>query len=98
MHDLRVAQSRIAQPRVAVLLRMSKLTIAIDGPAGSGKSSVARRVAAMLRYLYLDSGAMYRAIGLKALCQGVPLDDEARLAALPKQTTLKLPAPPAAPR
>src|SRR2546430_10888824 len=72
---------------------MSKLTIAIDGPAGSGKSSVARRVAAMLGYLYLDSGAMYRAIGLKALCQGVPLDDEARLAALAKQTHIELRAP-----
>ena len=41
-----------------------KLTIAIDGPAGSGKSTVARRVAAMLGYVYLDSGAMYRAVAL----------------------------------
>src|SRR5438105_3258361 len=72
---------------------MSKLTIAIDGPAGSGKSSVARRVAAMLGYLYLDSGAMYRALGLKALRQGVPLDDEARLAVLAKQTHIELRAP-----
>src|SRR5437879_446842 len=86
-------QSRIAQPRVAVLLRMSKLTIAIDGPAGSGKSSVARRVAAMLGYLYLDSGAMYRALGLKALRQGIPLDDEARLVALANQTHIELRAP-----
>jgi len=44
-----------------------KLTIAIDGPAGSGKSSVAQRVAQILGYLYLDSGAMYRAFALKAL-------------------------------
>ena len=44
-----------------------KLTIAIDGPAGSGKSSVALRVAQILGYLYLDSGAMYRALALKAL-------------------------------
>jgi cytidylate kinase len=43
---------------------MPKLTIAIDGPAGSGKSSVARRIAAVLDYLYLDSGAMYRALAL----------------------------------
>src|SRR6202022_4528939 len=48
---------------------MPKLTIAIDGPAGSGKSSVARRVAEMLGYLYLDSGAMYRAVALKALAR-----------------------------
>ena len=46
---------------------MPKLTIAIDGPAGSGKSSVARLVARTLGYLYLDSGAMYRALALKAL-------------------------------
>src|SRR6516164_8923488 len=44
-----------------------RLTIAIDGPAGSGKSSVARVVAERLGYLYLDSGAMYRALALKAL-------------------------------
>ena len=45
----------------------ARLTIAIDGPAGSGKSTVARRTAALLGYLYLDSGAMYRAVALKAL-------------------------------
>ena len=73
--------------------QMSKLTIAIDGPAGSGKSSVARRVAAMLGYLYLDSGAMYRALGLKALRQGIPLDDETRLVALANETHIELRAP-----
>ena len=51
-----------------------KLIIAIDGPVGSGKSTVARRVAEMLGYTHLDSGAMYRAVGLKALRAGVPLD------------------------
>src|SRR5438034_11088207 len=55
---------------------MSKLTITIDGPAGSGKSSVARRVAALLGYSYLDSGAMYRALALKALERKVALDDQ----------------------
>jgi cytidylate kinase len=59
-----------------------KLIIAIDGPVGSGKSTVARRVAEMLGYAYLDSGAMYRAVGLKALRHGVPLDSPERLAAL----------------
>src|SRR5213596_84498 len=72
---------------------MSKLTIAIDGPAGAGKSSAARRVAAMLGYLYLDSGAMYRALGLKALRQGIPLDDETRLVALANETHIELRAP-----
>ena len=59
-----------------------KLIIAIDGPVGSGKSTVARRVAEMLGYTHLDSGAMYRAVGLKALRDGVPLDSPERLAAL----------------
>jgi cytidylate kinase len=59
-----------------------KLIIAIDGPVGSGKSTVARRVAALLSYTHLDSGAMYRAVGLKALRCGVPLDSPERLAGL----------------
>ena len=71
---------------------MRKLTIAIDGPAGSGKSSVARRVAALLGYLYLDSGAMYRALALKALERKVPLEDEVRLEALAKETRIELKA------
>ena len=57
------------------------LTIAIDGPAGSGKSTVARRVAALLGYLYLDSGAMYRAVALKALGRKILLEDERALEA-----------------
>jgi len=61
---------------------MNKLIIAIDGPVGSGKSTVARRVAEMLGYVHLDSGAMYRVVGLKALRDGVPLDSPERLAAL----------------
>ncbi len=69
---------------------MPRLTIAIDGPAGSGKSSVARRIAAMLEYLYLDSGAMYRALALKALRNAVPVDDESRLVALAKATHIEL--------
>ena len=72
---------------------MRKLTIAIDGPAGSGKSSVARRVAAALGYLYLDSGAMYRAVALKALDQRIPLDDEARLEALARESRIELAQP-----
>ncbi len=51
--------------------------VAIDGPVGSGKSTVARRVAGSLGYLYLDTGAMYRAVGLLATEAGVRLDDEA---------------------
>jgi cytidylate kinase len=60
----------------------NKLIIAIDGPVGSGKSTVARRVAEMLGYIHLDSGAMYRAVAWKALSEHVPLDSPERLAAL----------------
>ncbi len=71
----------------------AKLTIAIDGPAGSGKSTVARRVAAMLGYLYLDSGAMYRAVALKALERKIALADEAALEKLARETHVELKAP-----
>jgi CMP/dCMP kinase len=70
-----------------------QLTISIDGPAGSGKSSVARRVAALLGYSYLDSGAMYRALALKALERKVALNDEAPLEALAKETRIGLKPP-----
>ena len=72
---------------------MPKLTIAIDGPAGSGKSCVARRVAAMLGYLYLDSGATYRALALKALRHGASLNDEVGLETLAKETHIELQPP-----
>ena len=52
-----------------------RLTIAIDGPAGSGKSTIARCIAKKLDYLYLNSGAMYRAITLLAVRKGVPSTD-----------------------
>jgi len=71
---------------------MRHLIIAIDGPVGSGKSTVARRVAELLGYTYLDSGAMYRALAWKALERGVPLDDAARLEALAADTRIDLKA------
>ena len=58
------------------------MVIAIDGPAGAGKSSVARAVAAELGITYLDSGAMYRCVALAALETGAGLDDGAALGAL----------------
>jgi len=72
---------------------MNKLTIAIDGPAGSGKSTVARRVAALLGYLYLDSGAMYRAVALKAVERKISLENEGGLEALARETHVELKAP-----
>jgi len=56
--------------------------VAIDGPAGAGKSSVARALAARLGFKYLDTGAMYRALTWLALHEGIPLDDGPGLASL----------------
>jgi CMP/dCMP kinase len=69
------------------------MTIAIDGPAGSGKSTVAQRVAVLLGYLYLDSGAMYRAVALKAVERRITLEKEAELEALARETRIELKAP-----
>ncbi|MCX6345118.1 MAG: (d)CMP kinase [Armatimonadetes bacterium] len=59
---------------------MNKPIIAIDGPAGAGKSTVARMAADKLGYLYIDTGAMYRAVAYKALQAGTPLSDPAKIA------------------
>ncbi len=56
------------------------ISVAIDGPSGAGKSSIARRVAARLGYTYVDTGALYRAIGLFAHRNGIDDTDEAALA------------------
>jgi cytidylate kinase len=69
---------------------MKKLIIAIDGPVGSGKSTLARRVAEMLGYTYLDTGAMYRALALKAIRAHAALDDEAVLESLATVTRIDL--------
>ena len=58
------------------------MIITLDGPAGAGKSSAARALAARLGWCYMDTGAMYRAVTLVALERGVPLEDSARMAAL----------------
>lgn len=64
------------------------IVVAIDGPAASGKSSVAREVAARVHFSYVDTGAIYRALGLYAKNLGVSADDEERLAALATQLPL----------
>jgi cytidylate kinase len=69
---------------------MSALTIAIDGPSGAGKGTVARAVAAELGYRHVDSGAMYRAIGWKALGAGVPLDDESVVGRIAEQSQIDI--------
>ncbi|HYL47116.1 MAG TPA: (d)CMP kinase [Candidatus Limnocylindrales bacterium] len=69
---------------------MKKLIIAIDGPVGSGKSTVARRLAALMGYVYVDTGAMYRAIALKALRRGVALENAEELEELARGTRIDL--------
>ena len=65
------------------------MIIAIDGPAGSGKSTIAKRVARMLGFHYLDTGAMYRAVAFTALDRGIDLDDEAAVDALASAITIR---------
>jgi len=69
---------------------MAGLIIAIDGPVGSGKSTVARRVAELLGYLHLDSGAMYRAVALRAMRAGVPLDNPAGLERVAREARIEM--------
>lgn len=64
--------------------------MAIDGPAGAGKSTIARRVAHRLGFLYIDTGAMYRAVALAALRARIPLDDEAGLSPLAEAARIDL--------
>jgi cytidylate kinase len=67
-----------------------KVIVAIDGPAGAGKSTVARHLARHFGLLNLETGAMYRAFALKALRVGLPLDESAGLEALSAETSIRL--------
>lgn len=68
---------------------MKRLNIAIDGPAGAGKSTVAKLVAQRLGYIYIDTGAMYRAVAWQAINNKIELDSTA-IASLARQLELKL--------
>jgi CMP/dCMP kinase len=67
---------------------MLPLIIAIDGPSGAGKGTVARAVASRLGYRHVDTGAMYRAVAWKALADGVPLTDDAAVAVVAARVPL----------
>jgi len=69
-----------------------KIIVAIDGPAGAGKSTIARHLARHFGLLNLETGAMYRAFALKALRAGLPLDKSAPLEELAAQTSIRLEA------
>jgi len=67
-----------------------RLIIAIDGPAGAGKSTIAARLARKLGYVNLESGAMYRALALKAIDRDISLDDESELVNMAQGMRIKL--------
>ena len=71
-------------------MKKNGLVIAIDGPSGAGKSTAARILAERLGYIYIDTGAMYRAIGWKAKREGIDPDDEAKLADLCGRTEVTI--------
>lgn len=90
-----VTQSVVARKdepvgRIRLQGHRHQLVVAIDGPAGAGKSTVARKVAARLGYVYVDSGAMYRAITLNVLQKGIGTEDEANVAAVASRTSIDL--------
>jgi cytidylate kinase len=66
-----------------------RVVVAIDGPAGAGKSTIARRVAGKLGFVYIDSGAMYRAVALAALRSGADLSDAERLEQLSRAARIE---------
>ena len=66
------------------------MIIAIDGPAGSGKSTIAKLVSKRLGFLYIDTGAMYRSLTLKAMQKKLDLNDEATLITMAKNTKIEL--------
>src|SRR5262245_48267449 len=67
---------------------MKRLVIAIDGPSGAGKGTISRTLAETLGYRHVDTGAMYRAVGWKALYEHTSLDDEAAVSALAQRAAI----------
>jgi cytidylate kinase len=80
------SQSAIRNPQSEI----SEMIIAIDGPSGAGKGTVARAVAASLQFRHVDSGAMYRAVGWKALRDGVSLGDDQAVAGVASASVIEV--------
>jgi len=68
---------------------MTRPIVAIDGPAGAGKSTVAKGVAERLGYIYVDTGAMYRAVALKVIREKIAVSDHAAIAALARRLDIR---------
>jgi len=77
-----------ANGTLTFVMAAGALIIAIDGPSGAGKGTLARAVAEWLRYRHVDTGAMYRAVAWKALNDGLDLEDESRVAELAERASL----------
>ncbi len=69
---------------------MKNICIAIDGPAGAGKSTIAKKIACIKKLVYIDTGAMYRALTLKLLKDNIPLDDEKQIKQVLDNTTIEI--------
>lgn len=87
------ADAPTAEPTKRKVKRLLPSTIAIDGPAASGKSTIGGRLAREYGYLYLDTGVMYRAVAAAALARGIPIADEAAVTALAEQIEIQVMAP-----
>ncbi len=83
-------QSREVEDSVIIEMKRSKINIAIDGPAGSGKSTTARKVAELTGHTYIDTGAMYRAVTLQVLRQNIDPNDEDAVAQIAKDVKIEL--------
>lgn len=86
-----LADEQVNKPLIH--LQLTPAMIAIDGPAASGKSTLGYRLAQALDYLFFDTGVMYRAVTWAALARGVPVEDEAAVAALAQQIDIDIRSP-----
>lgn len=80
----------MSTPSLSPIAPARKIIVAIDGPAGAGKSTIARHLARHFGLLNLETGAMYRAFALRALRAGIPLDDTTALEGLAAETSIRL--------